>query len=263
MRLTVTVVITNYNHGQYLGESVASVLSQRRAPERLLVIDDGSNDNSERVLESLPDSVEVLRQPNRGIVWTRNRALSMIETSHVVFLDADDYLHANYVKWTEKAWRAPHGNKLALVYTAARLHVDGSAGSYFQSRSWSRTELGRRNFVTNTALMSVNALRSVGGYSAEFEEVGHEDWDLILKLAEFGWTGRYLPFPLFSYRILPVSRNSISALDQSLGVNRAIKLAHPWARPGSGRDNPVYSPSALVYKAAWRWDLRKWRRDDR
>jgi cellulose synthase/poly-beta-1,6-N-acetylglucosamine synthase-like glycosyltransferase len=256
VRPTITVVVTNYNHGEYLRCAVDSVLAQTRSAERVIVVDDGSTDSSQVVLDALPTSVEVVRQENRGIVSVRNRALSMVDTSHVLFLDADDHLLPGSLRWTEAGWRLPQ-RRLALVYTAARvLQVDGARG-YLASGTWDRAALGRRNFVTNTALFSTTALADVGGYTDSFAEIGYEDWDLMLALAETGWTGRFIPIPLFTYRRLPTGRNTMS-LGNRHEVDATIRAAHPWVDIGSTADRSRQSFHSLAWKVARRWDSYRW-----
>jgi glycosyltransferase involved in cell wall biosynthesis len=224
--LSVTVVITNYNHGEYLRQAVDSVLGQTRPADRVLLIDDGSTDRSSAVLDGLPSSVEVIRQRNSGVVAARNRALNLVSTSHVVFLDADNYLLPQFLRWSLAAWRLPHGSQLGFVYSPARVYTADASG-YMHTKPWSAAELARQNYVDNTALMVRNALEDVGGYSEAFAELGHEDWNLFLTMAERGWTGRMIPIPLFCYRSKADSRN-FESLKHGDAVRAKLTRLHPW-----------------------------------
>jgi len=224
---TVGVVITNYNQADYLRVAVDSVLRQTRLPDRVIVVDDGSVDNSAEVLDALPAAVEVVRQDNRGVVDARNRALDMLETTYVLFVDADDYLLPGFLRWTTLAWRLPHSRRLGVVYTPCRnINADGQRG-YLHSRVWDPADLRRENYISNLALFSRAALVDVKGYSRIFNRIGLEDWDLFLRLAEHGWTGRIVPAPLWCYRQLHGGRNAIALEQRKREVEAAIDALHP------------------------------------
>jgi glycosyltransferase involved in cell wall biosynthesis len=87
----VSVVIPCWNQAHYLGEAIASVLGQTHPRLELVVVDDGSGDNSSEVAARFP-GVRRVRQPNKGVAAARNRGLVESAGEYVVFLDADDRL---------------------------------------------------------------------------------------------------------------------------------------------------------------------------
>lgn len=87
----VSVVIPCWNQGHYLGEAIESVLAQTHPRLELVVVDDGSRDNSSEVAARYP-GVRRVRQPNSGVAAARNRGLAESGGEYVVFLDADDRL---------------------------------------------------------------------------------------------------------------------------------------------------------------------------
>lgn len=90
---TVAVVITSFNHAHFLGDAILSVLTQTRAADEIIVIDDGSTDDP-AVVVSRFDGIRLIRQENLGLASARNTGLMSSSTSHIVFLDADDRLLA-------------------------------------------------------------------------------------------------------------------------------------------------------------------------
>src|SRR5271170_6765685 len=90
-RATATVIITTYNQVHFLADAIDSVLAQTRPADEIVVVDDGSTDNPERVVAKYPD-VHLIRQENRGVSSARNVGLRSCTNSHIVFLDADDRL---------------------------------------------------------------------------------------------------------------------------------------------------------------------------
>jgi glycosyltransferase involved in cell wall biosynthesis len=89
----VTVLIDTYNYGRYIEEAVGSVLSQEFPVEQreILVIDDGSTDDTHERLQKFGDSITYLRKPNGGQASAFNFGLSRARGEIVAFLDADDY----------------------------------------------------------------------------------------------------------------------------------------------------------------------------
>jgi glycosyltransferase involved in cell wall biosynthesis len=87
----VAVVIPCFNQAHYLAEAIESVLAQTLPPAEVVVVDDGSEDNSHEVAGRY-DQVARLRQRNRGVAAARNAGLRATRSDRVVFLDADDRL---------------------------------------------------------------------------------------------------------------------------------------------------------------------------
>ncbi|HEX2191138.1 MAG TPA: glycosyltransferase family 2 protein [Longimicrobiaceae bacterium] len=87
---TVTVVVPTYNRAGWLPATVASVLQQTRPPDEVLVVDDGSSDDTEAVCRAFPAPVRYLRQTNAGVSAARNRGVREARGEWVAFLDSDD-----------------------------------------------------------------------------------------------------------------------------------------------------------------------------
>src|SRR5204862_6409852 len=82
-----------FNYGAYLGEAVGSLLGQDGGAPRVVVVDDGSDEEATlAALDDVADAVEVLRQPNRGVCAARNAGLARTDTPYALVLDADDRL---------------------------------------------------------------------------------------------------------------------------------------------------------------------------
>jgi glycosyltransferase involved in cell wall biosynthesis len=103
-RPSVTIVVPNYNHARYLLESLGSIAAQIQAPDRVLVIDDASTDDSVAVISSFitdrPTWKLIKLDSNRGVVAVQNEALRAVDTNWIGFLGADDALHPAYLERT-------------------------------------------------------------------------------------------------------------------------------------------------------------------
>lgn len=91
-----TIVLPTYNHGHYIGQALDNVFAQTRLPDRVLLLDDGSTDNTAEVVRPYLDRflhIDYIRMPsNRGVLAMINAGLDMTETEFVLFLAADDML---------------------------------------------------------------------------------------------------------------------------------------------------------------------------
>jgi glycosyltransferase involved in cell wall biosynthesis len=91
-RFSVSVVIPTYNRAQYIAEAVESALDQTRPADEIIVVDDGSTDDTAQVLARFCEPVRVVCQENRGRSAARNRGLEEARGDAIVFLDSDDLL---------------------------------------------------------------------------------------------------------------------------------------------------------------------------
>lgn len=87
----VSVVIPTYNRCALLGEAIDSVLRQQGAAFELIVVDDGSGDDTQKLVESYGPAVRYVQQPNSGVSAARNRGITMARGEWLAFLDSDDF----------------------------------------------------------------------------------------------------------------------------------------------------------------------------
>ena len=88
--MLVSVVIPSFNNGAYVGQAVESVLSQGYEDLEIIVVDDGSTDNTREVLTAYQDSVSYIYQDNSGAPVARNTGISAAKGEYIAFLDSDD-----------------------------------------------------------------------------------------------------------------------------------------------------------------------------
>ena len=102
MKDLISVVVTCYNHQDYIEQCLRSIFEQTYKNIELLVLDDGSTDKSAQIIqETLVDSPFPTRfesHENMGVVKTRNKALQQIQGTYFIFVDSDDFLDVDYVE---------------------------------------------------------------------------------------------------------------------------------------------------------------------
>jgi glycosyltransferase involved in cell wall biosynthesis len=120
----VSVVIPCFNHGRYLSEAVQSALGQTYPSVEVVVVDDGSSDNTAEVAQSFPE-VRYLLRARGGLAAARNAGLQASQGAYLVFLDADDRLLPNAVEVGLAAFaQRPH---CGFVYGAHRwITIEGT-----------------------------------------------------------------------------------------------------------------------------------------
>ena len=238
----ISVVITNFNYGKYIGEAIDSVLAQTYRPVELIVVDDGSTDNSLDILQQYAGKVQLIRQSNKGVVAARNRGLGVAKGEYVCFLDADDKLDSRYLA---ELYCAAHRQSAAIAYCDTKMF--GAESAIIPANRWNWRKLLYRNYLPPAALISRRALEYVGGYTTQDNVAfSFEDWDLWLKLAEHGFKGAYVPEPLFLYRLHGAGRNQ-------QGLARRVLLEKELRRRHAGLygrlDTKLY---LLVFRSASR-----------
>jgi glycosyltransferase involved in cell wall biosynthesis len=119
----ISVVIPSYNRAGLVGETLNAVLSQTLPPDEIIVVDDGSNDDTQSVLASYGDSIRPLRIPNSGDLVARNTGLRAARNRLVAFCDSDDFWTADFLAKMSAQWRTTPD--LAVCYSDFRILQDG------------------------------------------------------------------------------------------------------------------------------------------
>jgi glycosyltransferase involved in cell wall biosynthesis len=196
-----SIIIPCYNYGHVLREAIESAFDQTYRPLEVIVVNDGSTDDTIDVASQYP--VILHNQENQGAARAYNRGIELSGGEYVVILSADDKLHPSFVEKTMHVLeRYP---QKAFAYTHVVLF--GLVNGILLSREYDIEKLKMTNFITGTALIRKQAFQLGGLYDPY---IGFEDYDLWLSFAEKKQFGILLPEPLFYYRQQPVSRNTMT-----------------------------------------------------
>ena len=90
---TIDVIIPCYNRAETIGHAVQSALNQTVPAQRIIVVDDGSSDESGEIAAATHNKVTVIKQKNRGAAAARNRGIQESQAEWIAFLDSDDEWH--------------------------------------------------------------------------------------------------------------------------------------------------------------------------
>jgi teichuronic acid biosynthesis glycosyltransferase TuaG len=200
----VSVVIPAYNAEAFLARAIRSVEAQSFRDLEIVVVDDGSTDETADVLRGFA-GVRFIRQPHLGAAAARNRALDEATGELVAFLDADD-------EWLPEklARQLEFMNELgsSFSYTDSYFLRDGRRQRYSALAHPYRGEvlspliedwLDQAFITINTVVASRELVQSVGGFERGIPTASNEDYGLWLKLALRGTRFDYLDEPLAIY----------------------------------------------------------------
>jgi len=242
----VSVVIICYNHGAFLSDAIESVLSQTMPDFEVVLVDDGSTDDTPRVAATFPD-VRYFRQANRGMGAARNTGFARSRGRYVVFLDADDRLLPNALtaglrsmkEHPECAFVSGHYRMVAADGSPMRSPVVSCVTENHYGRLLEGNYIG----MHATVMFDRTALDRVGGPVRRRR--ASDDYDIYLRIArrspvfchdevvaEYRWHGSNL------------SLDYAAMLDTTLGILRAQRR---WAR------------ATPQLAASYRAGIRRWR----
>lgn len=204
---TISVVLPTFNAASFLPAAIDSILNQSYHDFELIVVDDGSVDETARVLSGYRDPrLRVVKQPHRGLVAALNTGLSLARGRYIARMDADDWSHPERL-----------ARQLMLLQADPRLAAAGCGVEMFPPASvqagmqhylrWLNSQtaperIARDRYVEMpllhpSMLFRKEAILQVGGYrQGDFPE----DYDLFLRLHYAGWRFAKVPDILFFWR---------------------------------------------------------------
>ncbi len=219
----VSVVITNHNYGKYLRESIDSVLAQTFNDYELIIIDDGSRDNSENILNeySSVNKITILRNREpQGVASSCNRAIRLAKGEYIIRLDADDYFDDNaLLVLTGFLDRNPD---IAVVYPDFFKVKDNREIMEYVRVPRIGEEIKLLDVAANGAgaMFRKSAFDKIGGYNPNIKYQDHYDF-WVKMITTFKVAN--LSLPLFYYRQHGSSSSSYLNLREKLFARRYIK----------------------------------------
>jgi len=191
---TVSAVVCTYNRATELRHAVASILAQTRAPDQVIVVDDGSTDDTQRVLRDFGSAIDVLAQPNQGASAARNAGIAAAHGTWVAFLDSDDVWLEHHLadllaivhRRPELDWAfstrlvklepgAPPTEEPVAAKLDTLLDADGCSRDYLEVAGAGVPS------ATSAFLMRRDVVSTLGGFDTSFR--AGEDLDLYWRIA--------------------------------------------------------------------------------
>ena len=215
----VSLVVPTYNRAALLKLTLHSALAQTRPFESIIVVDDGSTDDTAEMVREFGASVQYERRANGGVTGARAAGAALVESSHIAFLDSDDLLDPTFVAAHLHAHEQFPDIAFSLCNFGFFTHDTRATGSKhddFPDAVWpSKSDVSSDGFKCNAPLYPLlierqpifvgsfvartRAYRESGGYDPAFSTWGSEDFEFALRLAQM--TPSYvIRTPLMWYR---------------------------------------------------------------
>lgn len=203
---TVSVVIPNYNSFQFIEKTIESVLQQSFQDFEILVIDDGSTDNSKDIIErySKQDSrIKLFSQANQGVSVARNHGIQKASGEFIALLDCDDIWLADKLAAHVKHLQANPNLGLSFARVEFMNFDSKPSGTYSKSRlrNLKPQYLYEENHVItpSNAVIRRTALEQIGGFDKDLSY--YADIELFLRVLCQGWKVEGLSQVLVYYRL--------------------------------------------------------------
>lgn len=255
----ISVVLPVYNGAADVQKAVDSVLAQTFGDYELIIINDGSKDNSAEVLESLRDPrIRLYHQQNMGLAGTLNRGIGLAQGRYIARQDQDDLSHPErFARQVEFLERHPdHG----LVGTAAQIWVGDTPTDRAHDHPTDHAALSfelmfNNPFVHSSILMRKSTVEAVGGYTTDPARQPPEDYELWSRMARQARVAN-LPERLLVYREVPasMSRTGPNPFLERLVLICAENIAAVLGQREPSRD--VLDVAALTHSAHHRLSPR-------
>ena len=179
----VSVIMPTYNRADIIERAINSVLNQTYDNFELIIIDDGSSDNTETLLKDkydkllVTEKIKYFKQENRGVNNARNNGLSRAKGNVIAYLDSDNYWLDTYL---EKMVSALSDNNCNTAYSAMDVDDKVRNRKFIRENIYDREELLNLNFIDLNIFVHKKFLYDqLGGFSETLERL--VDWDLILR----------------------------------------------------------------------------------
>ena len=190
----VSVIIPVYNCERYLSQAIESVLAQKYRPLELVIVDDGSTDNTAQVAAAFSDHIHYIYQPNQGAPAARNTGFKIASGDIIAFLDADDLWTENKLELQVPRLVKNHSVDIVLGYIE-RLNLTGYRDNIPQFEEFEEPQI---NLSLATGIFRRSVFDRVGLFD---EKLYHcDDWDWFMRARELGISIAIYPELTLLYR---------------------------------------------------------------
>lgn len=201
---TISVIIPTYNCGAFITKAIDDALGQTIAPHEIVVVDDGSTDDTHEILKPYleKDIVIYIRQENQGAPVARNTGIMAATGDYIAYVDADDELDPTNF---EKCLTSLEANGADWCFTNL-VRVRHTDDGIFREHARIQVPLHdvfhgilREDYIFTNPFIKRQVLLDVGMYDARLKT--REDWDLNIKLIENKYPFCHIDEPLYFYNI--------------------------------------------------------------
>lgn len=194
----VSIIVPCYNDWQYIEQAVNSALNQTYSNVEVIVVDDGSDLRTKKVLKNIEDKItKLITQDNQGQSVARNVGIRESKGEYILVLDSDDYFEVTFV---EKAINFfLKNNDVKIVSCFATLIFEKEPSIIYKPLGGSIKSFLCSNNALGSALFKKVDWEISGGYDQSMRD-GFEDWEFYIRLLHTEGSAHILQEPLYNYR---------------------------------------------------------------
>lgn len=185
----ISVIIPTYQHGDTIETCLLSIFNQTFKNFEIIVVNDGSTDNTAQILEKYRDRIRIINQENRGAPAARNRGFKESSGEFLLFCDADVTAKPEMLQKLLEALEKHPENSYA--YSSFKF-----GWKIFKSQKFDSNALRKTNYITAISLIRREHFPDWDESVKKFQ-----DWDLWLTMLEHGHTGVWVPEILFTAKM--------------------------------------------------------------
>lgn len=202
----VSIILPVYNGGQYLSKAIDSILSQSFPGFELIIINDGSTDNSEQVITAYRDPriVYIVNDGNRGLIYTLNRGIEEAKGKYIARMDSDDVCLRNRLE-LQKKWLDENADTAVISSRVTYIDENDKDAGKWQI-DWDTTSadrikkiLPKLNCIAHPSVMIRSEVLKAYRYKEYQKNI--EDYDLWLRMAADGKKIEKINISLLLYRV--------------------------------------------------------------
>lgn len=198
----VSVIIPAYNGSRYIQQAIESVFTQTYPNWELIIVDDGSTDNTQQVVQQYGQKLRYFYQENQGVAAARNRGILEAQGELIAFLDQDDWFLPD--KLTQQVAGFQQHHSLVIIHSGWQI-VNETGGAIFDIELWhSLPQLNLADWLLwkpvflGAMLFDRNWLELAGGFNCRYHQA--PDVDLVLRLALMGCKSAWVRQTTVCYR---------------------------------------------------------------
>ena len=184
----ISVVIPTYNNAEFLIKAIESVLDQKYEAYEIIVVDDGSTDDTQSVIKPYMAKISYFLKSNTGVASARNVGINNAKGNYIAFLDSDDLWSNNKLKETVKV--IEQYPDVGLIHTGAyRVNRNGRILGSIINKDWGPKlyfKLLQGFSIYNSSVVVKKECFENCGYFYEYYQAkaGAEDWDRWIRIAK-------------------------------------------------------------------------------
>lgn len=228
-RIRIAAIMPIYNGRLWVEQALQSILAQTVAPDEIILIDDGSTDDSMELVRAIAagrNNIRILTQENGGQSAARNLAISLCKSEWIALIDQDDIWYPNHLEVLIDSIHDHSGLRLGWVYSDfddidldGRLVNRGYIGkTSVDNPKRDLMKVLAQGFIIqpSATLIRREAILEVGGFDERLS--GYEDDDLFLRIFRADYDNTFIPHPTSQWRIHASSAGGTERAEESLRI---------------------------------------------